>query len=236
MTAHSTFNLLYRLTKPSPLPLSICSSILLGTPSQLSVDCRSVHSFSRILWHSSSQTNIAKKQDTISKGSGASSLSLSFFFKMNGPQRTAVSRKELWQKWKGILPYKNIWRLQLWWQFYRYLPVRRRWQEETHTETWHVTRDRHLSNLILGRLWTAFARQLIVEILPQLKDKYQIYMYYRVSPCFAGNNQGQFTVLGSYIQANLSRSSFPPFFLNRHSWDSVAKVDHLVTFPCYFTL
>ncbi len=27
---------------------------------------------------------------------------------MNGPQWTAVSRKELCQKWKGLFPYKNI--------------------------------------------------------------------------------------------------------------------------------
>ncbi len=47
------------------------------------------------------------------------------------PKRTAVSRKELWQKWKGLLPYKNIWRVQLRW----------RTRHTRKCDTWHMTGD-----------------------------------------------------------------------------------------------
>ena len=43
---------------------------------------------------------------------------------------------------------------------------------------------------------------------------------------------GLISVLGRYIKANFSRSFFLPLFMNRYSWDLVARVHHLVTFPC----
>ncbi len=77
---------------------------------------------------------------------------------MNGPQRTVVSHKELRQKRKQ----KN---------FLNNLNYGNQMADKTQT---HGRMDEQLANLILARLWTAFARQSIGLLTYRLRLRVQM--------------------------------------------------------------